>query len=99
RLIVGSSVGCLDTIYKTVDIIDKPPITLAFKDTLICSVDPLQLSASGTGQFTWSPNQFINNPNIPNPIVQPPSTRWYKVSLNEQGCINEDSVLVRVVDF
>src|SRR4030095_14991090 len=36
ELIVSSSKGCIDTVYKDLQIIDKPPITLAFRDTLIC---------------------------------------------------------------
>lgn len=99
RLIVGSSVGCLDTIYRTVDIIDKPPITLAFKDTLICVPDALQLQASGAGNFSWSPNTNIVNANTATPTVNPTSTTKYYVRLNQQGCINEDSVQVRVVRF
>lgn len=99
RLIVGSSVGCLDTIYRTVDIIIKPPITLAFKDTLICVPDAVQLQASGSGVFSWSPGTNIVNANTATPTVNPTSTTKYYVNLNQQGCVNEDSVEVRVVQF
>lgn len=98
RLIVQSSKGCIDTVSKTVTIIDKPPITLPFKDTLICNVDTLQLSASGTGVFSWAPNYNIISPNTANPFVYPKLTTWYKVTLDENGCINTDSIRVRVVD-
>jgi len=33
------SKGCVDTVYKTVEIFDKPPVQLAFTDTLICKPD------------------------------------------------------------
>lgn len=99
RLIVGSSVGCLDTIIRTIEIIEKPPITLAFKDTLICRPDAVQLQATGTGNFSWAPNTNIVNGNTGTPTVSPTSTTTYVVTLNEQGCINEDSVQVRVVNF
>ena len=99
RLIVGNSVGCIDTLIKPVDIIDKPPITLAFKDTLICVPDVLQLQASGNGRFTWTPATNINNTNIATPTVNPTSTTTYHVQLNREGCINTDSVKVRVVTF
>ncbi len=55
RFIVGNSKGCLDTVFKTIKILDKPPITLAFRDTVICVPDNLQLKASGTGIFSWTP--------------------------------------------
>ncbi|KAK6021012.1 PKD domain protein, partial [Ostertagia ostertagi] len=71
RLIVTNSKGCVDTINHVVDIIDKPPITLAFRDTLICVPDAVQLQASGTGTFSWSPNTNIINANTATPTVNP----------------------------
>lgn len=98
-LIVTSSKGCRDTLIKTVTIIDKPVITLAFRDTLICVPDALQLQATGTGAFSWTPLVNIVNANTGTPTVNPTSTTVYHVQLNEQGCINNDSVRVRVVSF
>jgi len=98
-LIVTNSKGCIDTITHTVNIIDRPPITLAFRDTLICVPDAVQLQASGTGIFSWSPLTNIVNPNTGTPTVNPTTTTWYHVQLDEQGCINTDSVRIRVVTF
>jgi gliding motility-associated-like protein len=98
QLIVTSNKGCIDTVAAPITIIDKPPITLAFRDTLICKGDNLQLNASGTGVFTWTPGTNITNANTATPTVNPPSTSYYYVNLNESGCINNDSVRVRVVD-
>ena len=98
QLIVQSSKGCIDTVSKDIIIIDKPPITLAFRDTLICDIDTLQLSATGAGVFSWSPNYNILSPNTGTPLVYPKTTTWYKVQLDENGCVNTDSVRVRVVD-
>lgn len=95
---VTNSKGCIKTITQTVNIIDKPPITLAFRDTLICVPDALQLQASGTGNFSWTPLNNITNPNTGTPTVNPTSTTTYQVQLDEQGCINTDTVRVRVVD-
>lgn len=97
ELIVGSSKGCRDTVYKTVTIIDKPAITLAFRDTLICNIDTLQLNASGSGTISWTPNYNILNPMSFAPIVFPKTTTWYKAELDENGCRNTDSIRVRVV--
>ena len=98
QLIVTSSKGCIDTVTAPITIIDKPPINLAFRDTLICNGDVLQLQASGTGVFTWTGTN-ITNTNTATPTVNPPSTTYYHVNLNESGCLNDDSVRVRVVDF
>jgi gliding motility-associated-like protein len=96
RLIVRSSKGCTDTIQQTIDIRDKPLITMGFTDTLICQYDSLQLNASGIGNFSWSPNIAILNSNSSSPTVSPMSTTWYYVSLENTGCVNRDSVLVNV---
>jgi len=96
-LIVTNSKGCIDTTTTNITVFDKPPIALAFRDTLICRNDAVQLSASGTGSWTWTPNTNISNPNSANPTVNPTSTTWYFVQLNDAGCVNRDSVQVRVV--
>jgi len=98
QLIVQSSKGCIDTATKVITIIDKPPITLPFRDTLICDIDTLQLSASGSGVYSWTPNYNIILPNTANPLVYPKTTTWYKIQLDDNGCVNNDSVRVRVVD-
>lgn len=98
RLIVTTTDGCRDTIVKSIAIIDKPPITLVFRDTLICINDALQLQASGTGNFLWSPASTVINANTTNPLVSPAATTTYYVDLETDGCINRDSVKVRVTD-
>ncbi len=101
-LIVQSNKGCIDTVYRDVVVKDKPIINLSFKDTLICSnlpiQDTLQLQAGGLGNFSWTPSNRILNANTANPLVFPTNTTTYTVQLDENGCINTDSVKVRVVD-
>jgi gliding motility-associated-like protein len=97
QFIVGNSKGCVDTVSKTIDILDKPPLGLAFRDTIICIGDQVQLNAIGNGAFTWTPVVNITSPNTPNPTVNPSSTTTYYVNLNDQGCLNDDSVRVRVI--
>lgn len=99
QFIVQSSKGCIDTVFKDVIVYDKPPITLPFRDTLICSIDTLQLAASGLGNLSWAPNYNIINANSANPLVFPKVTTNYIVTLNDRGCINKDTIRVRVVDF
>lgn len=97
RLITGNSVGCRDTIVNPLDILDKPPIGLAFRDTLICPPDQLQLQATGTGTFTWSPAVNITGSNSSSPLVSPVSDTKYYVDLDQDGCLNRDSVMIRTV--
>ncbi|MDX2046338.1 MAG: gliding motility-associated C-terminal domain-containing protein [Chitinophagaceae bacterium] len=97
-LIVSNTKGCIDTIVKNIGIVDKPPVSLAFRDTLICIPDAVQLNAQGSGNFRWSPLINMVNPNTATPTVSPLTTTTYHVELNDNGCINVDSVKVRVTD-
>jgi gliding motility-associated-like protein len=99
EFIVGTSVGCIDTLYKTIDILDQPPLTVFPKDTLICNIDTLQLNAVGAGAFLWSPNYMINNINAPDPLVSPDVTTTYHVQITDAfGCTGGDTMRVRVVN-
>lgn len=98
-MIVQSSKGCIDTITHDVLVRDKPPVNLAFRDTLICSIDTVQLSVKGSGTFSWLPGSSIINNQTANPLVFPKTTTSYFVTVNENGCVNTDTVRVQVVDF
>ncbi len=96
--IVANSKGCKDTVNQTVHMSDKPPIFFPFRDTLICNIDTLQLHAVGYGNFTWSPSANMINPNTADPYVYPKTNTYYTATLDQSGCVNSDSLLVRVVD-
>ncbi len=98
ELFVSSSKGCEKIITKLVDIRDKPLIQLPFRDTLICSIDTLQLSATGSGVFSWLPNYNILNAATALPIVFPKKSTTYFITLNEQGCIGTDSIRINTLD-
>ncbi len=100
QLIVTNSKGCKDTVENDIVLIDKPIINLPFKDTLICSIDTLQLQSSfSSGNPTWTPNYRIINPNSFTPLVYPLVTTTYIITANDQGCIQKDSIKVNVVNF
>ncbi|HSK12298.1 MAG TPA: PKD domain-containing protein, partial [Phnomibacter sp.] len=95
-----STIGCDKTITKPLDVLDRPLLTMAFKDTLICSIDSLQLRAIGSGNFSWTPaTGRIFNTNTATPTVYPLTTTTYTVTLNDRGCIATDTVRVNVLDF
>ncbi len=98
QLTVSNSKGCSKTIKDTLAIVDKPSFTIT-NDTLICSIDDLQLMASGgTGSIFWSPGYNINNQNSFTPIVSPKVTTIYNATLTETpGCTATKSVVVKVV--
>ena len=98
RLEVTNTKGCRDTLIKSIGIFEKPPVTLAFRDTLICPPDQLQLRATGRGAYSWTSAGLITNANTASPTVAPPVTTTYYVVLDDDGCLNQDSVTVHVTD-
>jgi len=97
-LIVEDDKGCFDTVTKTLEVLIKPPLNLAFKDTLICSIDTLQLQAGSSGTYAWTPDIRIINRFTATPSVFPIDTMTYYVTVTDGGCINTDSVRVNVLD-
>jgi len=98
-LTVSNSMGCRATLNKTVLITDKPALTLT-NDTLICTVDTLQLNAKGDGLILWSPAYNINSLTSASPLVSPdvPTTYYARLS-DPYGCVGTDSVFVDVKRF
>jgi gliding motility-associated-like protein len=75
---------------------DVPQVN-AGADLLLCKGMSIQLSASGTGSFVWSPANTLNNPNIFNPLATPEATTTFTVNLTDPwGCKNSDQVTVEV---
>ncbi len=101
QLIVTNSKGCIDTLNKEVNIYDKPKIKLPFRDTLMCNLDALQLSAStdAPAVYTWTPVSNIRDANTSSPTVNPQTTTTYYVKVDAgSNCVNNDSVRVNVID-
>ena len=98
RLLAGNSYGCKDTALRYVTIVERPPLKLAFKDTLICANDEVTLKATATGSFQWSPSEEMINARTTQPTVKPARSTTFYVDLNDDGCLNRDSVTVRVTD-
>ncbi len=75
---------------------DLPPVN-AGADALLCRGRTIQLNATGTGTFQWTPANLLNNPNISNPVASPSVNTTFTVTLTDQwGCRNSDQVNVEV---
>ncbi len=97
-LLVESDKGCSELITDTIEIQDKPAFTIP-KDTLICTVDTLQLTVTGVGSVLWSPNYMINNVNSFTPLVSPDITTTYTATFTDAfGCTGADNITINVVD-
>ncbi|MFM2358359.1 MAG: hypothetical protein RLY16_352, partial [Bacteroidota bacterium] len=91
--------GCNKSKTDTVQVLVKPNLAIQLtNDTLICSIDTLKLTASGSaGTITWSPSYSINNIHSFTPLVSPDVPTTYYLTLTApDGCYNNDSVFVDV---
>ncbi len=60
--------------------------------------ESIQLSADGTGQFTWSPDSSLSCVNCQEPSASPLQTIQYTVTIvDTNGCTNNDSMMVYVI--
>ena len=102
QLISSSQKGCIDTLLAPVIIVDTPALRLP-NDTLICSVDTLQIRAQKDipgGTIRWSPNYMISDVNSFTPLVSPDVTTTYTATLSDpSGCSTTKSFTINVVDF
>jgi gliding motility-associated-like protein len=74
---------------------------------IFASVEPIQISLGESAQlgvegadpgaiYNWSPNQWLDNSTIPNPVTTPQETTTYVVSSTINGCEVNDVVTITV---
>ena len=96
-LITDTICGNTSTLSTTVTVLPLPTVTASRSNDIDCSSSQSQLSASGALQYSWSPTATLSNPNSGSPIAIPSTTTQYVVAgTNSNGCINYDSVIVKV---
>lgn len=90
--------NCKDTAYKTM-IVHPIPLLTVSNDTAICIGQNVLLKSQSNGDsLAWSPNQWISDIHIPNPLVTPELSTRYKIRsyYKATGCYAEDSVMLGV---
>ncbi len=88
--------NCFDTSTISINV-KKLALADAGVDTSFCvSSGGVMLNASGGDDYVWSPAFGLSDPNVSNPIANPPVPTLYKVSVGVSGCTARkvDSVLV-----
>lgn len=90
--------GKTETLYTTVQIRPGPTVIATSSNDINCQKPFAHLSASGNGRsFVWSTASDGNISSGKNAVVNPKQTTRYTVTAEDQfGCLNSDSVLVRV---
>ena len=65
------------------------------RDTSVVIEQPLQLFATGSTSYSWSPSTWLSDPNIANPISLPQDNIQYVVKVsNSIGCFSYDTINV-----
>lgn len=77
--------------------VNELPVVNAGADTSFCAGASVQLQASGTGTFSWSPATGLSATDIADPIASPADAQTYTVTLTDANdCQNSDDVVVSV---
>ncbi|HMZ87987.1 MAG TPA: gliding motility-associated C-terminal domain-containing protein [Chitinophagales bacterium] len=98
QLVIWDANGCTDTDDVMVTLYDLP-IVDAGDDQYMAEGGFAQLTASGAATYVWTPEDFLTNALIYNPIAQPEdTTMYYVVGTDANGCENIDSMIVYVLD-
>ncbi|HET6243901.1 MAG: LamG domain-containing protein [Bacteroidetes bacterium] len=97
-IVTGITNGCqkIDTVVVTV--LPSPNLN-AGSDQSICLGDSVQLNATGSNTYSWSPTTGLSNSNISNPVASPTSTTNYIVTGTTNGCQKVDTVVVTVLSL
>ncbi len=102
--VISNTVGCTDTGSVLVNVFKKA-LADAGPDIKILKGSSVTLKgiASGTDiSYAWSPAQYMSDPGLLNPLVNPPSDIRYRLTVSSNtGCTNTstDEVEIRVFDF
>ena len=91
--------GCENTDTVQVDVFN---IDFESYNSVVCSRDSVQLIPILEGDtvgisYNWSPDLGLSGANVDSPMVSPPFTQEYKLTVrNALGCTDVDSILVSV---
>ncbi len=78
--------SCLDTVRKTLNLSIAPDDIVLTRDTIICPGNiSLPLATQPALNFCWSPDTYLNDPSLPNPVASPPSSITYNFTAQVPG--------------
>lgn len=96
QLLVSDDSGCTLQ-YNTALVLSIPELSVATEAFQILKGESVQLHATGTGSFLWSPSSSLNDPAVSNPVASPATTTEYTITLTDSlGCTAQAKVVVVV---
>lgn len=93
---VVDNFGCTNSDTSQVEVYN-PPFIASSNDTTICLGDTTQLFVTGGLTYIWSPNTYLSDDTLSNPLVFPVTQTMFTVNIiDTNGCSAIDSVLISV---
>jgi hypothetical protein len=92
--------GCETTGTTTIRVMPAP-VAYAGEDITICQYNSATIGSSpGTGvRYTWTPDIWLSNSSISNPVVSPGSDITYTLTAKNEACQSEDQITVKVISL
>ena len=95
--------ACGDKVTDTISVLfyPHPEAYAEAEDNAVCDSTPIQLEASGGVNYSWEPELYLSDPNIPNPIATPPmgETDFIVTVTDTNNCSNTDTVTINVPNY
>jgi gliding motility-associated-like protein len=98
QLITTTGFGCRDTMEKILQI-DAFVNAVVSPDTSICSLDVVQLHASGGLYYQWEPSLFANPDTSADPFVSPPVSTTFTVTVADNCSADTATVHINIFDW
>ena len=87
--------GCARSKNKNINI--SKVNVFAGNDTIIAINQPLQLLGIGAADYIWTPNIYLSNAMIYNPIANLPNDyNYYLKGITAAGCVGYDTIKIKV---
>ncbi|HJT72834.1 MAG TPA: gliding motility-associated C-terminal domain-containing protein, partial [Chitinophaga sp.] len=98
QLKVTDNIGCEDTASVFASVIPKPAFSKP-ADMQTCKGNSMVLNANGNPsyQYTWSPADYLNDPNVASPVATPDVSTEYTVHVIEPQCGYDTSFTIKTI--
>jgi hypothetical protein len=89
--------SCISIRAEVAAVVYPLPEVIISDDVTIIVGTSTEIFASGGETYSWTPTDYLSNPNIANPLASPEETTTYTVTVTDaNGCSDTASVVITV---